>query len=142
MSKGKDKVLIPMYQMELSGFYLLLRIHMTKKGYQNINGVGEDFFRPEIYQNGSGILANLQKREMVEERDGGILLREGLEKVLDRILESPHCMNFQNAMLQKKGQIVRRSLRSQNCGARPGTNPTAIRQPLFIPRQAFLFRFM
>lgn len=45
MSKGKDKVLIPMYQMELSGFYLLLRIHMTKKGYQNINGVGEDFFR-------------------------------------------------------------------------------------------------
>ncbi len=106
MSKGKDKVLIPMYQMELSGFYLLLRIHMTKKGYQNINGVGEDFFRPEIYQNGSGILANLQKREMVEERDGGILLREGLEKVLDRILESPHCMNFQNAMLQKKGQIL------------------------------------
>jgi len=106
MSKAKDKVLIPTYQMELNGFYLLLRVRMEKKGYQNINGVGEAFFKPETYQNGNSILANLCRRDLVVEQDGRILLREGLEKALDRILDSPHCMNFQNALLQKKRQIL------------------------------------
>lgn len=77
-----------------------------KKGYQNINGVGEAFFQPGTYRNGKSILANLYKRGLAEEQEGNILLREGLEKALDRILDSPHCMNFQNALLQKKKQIL------------------------------------
>lgn len=104
MGKAKDKVLIPTYQMGLNGFYLLLRVQMEKRGSKNINGVGKEFFAPETYRKGKNILAELKKRDMVTVQDENVLVREGLEKALDRIIDSPHCMNFQNAVLRKKEQ--------------------------------------
>lgn len=106
MEKTKDKVFNPAYQMERSGFYLLLRVQMEKRGSKNINGVGKEFFSPETYQNGRRILAGLTKRNLVTEREGNVLIGEGLEKALDRIIDSPHCMNFQNTSLRKKEQIL------------------------------------
>lgn len=106
MGKTKDKVSIPVYQMERDGFYLLLRVQMEKRGSKNINGVGKEFFAPETYQNGRGILAGLTKRKLVTEQEGNVLVCEGLKGALDRILDSPHCMNFQNAFLRKKEQIL------------------------------------
>lgn len=106
MGKTKDKKQIPMYEMERNGFYLLLRIRMEKQGNRSINGVGREFFAPETYRKGKRILADLKKRDLVTEQDGNVLLSEGLGKALDLILQAPHCMNFQNALLQKKGQIL------------------------------------
>ncbi len=106
MGKAKDKILIPTYEMETAGFYLLLRVRMEKRGCRNINGVGKAFFAPETYKNGRKLLANLRKRDMVSEQNGEISLREGLEKALDIILDSPHCMNFQNALLGKREEVL------------------------------------
>lgn len=105
-NKMKGKIVIPTYRMDTGGFYLLLRVRMEKRGCHNINGVGEAFFKPETYRDGSGILAKLCKRDILSEQQGNIMLREGLEKALDIMLDSPHCMNFQNAMLQKNGQVL------------------------------------
>lgn len=106
MEKNKNKVLIPTYRMERNGFYLLLRVRMESRGGRNINGVGKEFFAPETYQGAERLLADLTQRKLVEQQEGNVLIREGLEKALDRILESPYCMNFQNSLLQKKGQIL------------------------------------
>lgn len=106
MGKAKDKILIPTYEMETAGFYLLLRVRMEKRGCRNINGVGKAFFAPETYKNGRKLLANLRRRDMVSEQNGEISLREGLEKALDIILDSPHCMNFQNALLGKREEVL------------------------------------
>lgn len=105
-NKTKDKTVIPTYQMESDGFYLLLRVRMEKKGCRNINGVGEAFFKSETYQDSDGILAKLCKRDILSEQQGTFMIREGLEKALDIMLDSPHCMNFQNELLHKKGQIL------------------------------------
>lgn len=106
MGKAKDKILIPTYQMKLNGFYLLLRVQMEKRGSKNINGVGKEFFAPETYRKGKSILADLTKRDLVTVQGENVLVREGLEKALDRIIDSPHCMNFQNVSLHKKEQIL------------------------------------
>lgn len=106
MAANKNKIFIPIYQMERNAFYLLLRVRMEIRGVQNINGVDKDFFSPETYQNSRRILTALKKRNLIEEQEGNILIKEGLEKALDKILDSPHCMNFQNAFLHKKEQIL------------------------------------
>lgn len=106
MGKTKDKTQIPAYFMERDGFYLLLRIQMEKRKCRSINGVGREFFDPGTYRKGKRILAGLTKRDLVTEQDGNVLLREGLRKALDLILDAPQCMNFQNALLQRKGQIL------------------------------------
>lgn len=106
MEKTNSKTVVPAYQMERNGFYLLLRVQMEKRGSRSINGVGRDFFVPETYQNGTRILSDLTKRGLVTEQEGNILVREGLEKALDRIIDSPYCMNFQNALLSRKEQVL------------------------------------
>ena len=106
MAANKDKIFIPTYQMERDAFYLLLRVRMETRGIKRINGVGGEFFAPETYKNGKKILASLVKKDLVVEQEGNILVREGLEKALDRILDSLYCMNFQNVLLHKKGQIL------------------------------------
>lgn len=106
MGRTKDKKQIPAYVMERDGFYLLLRIQMEKRGSRNINGVGREFFAPETYKKGKQILAHLIKKDLVTEKDGNILLREGLKNALNLILNAPHCMNFQNSLLHQKGQIL------------------------------------
>ena len=106
MAANKNKIFIPTYTMERNEFYLLLRVRMQLRGINSINGIGKEFFEPETYQNGKKILSSLLKKDLVEEQEGNILIREGLEKALDRILDSPQCMNFQNALLHEKGQIL------------------------------------
>lgn len=104
--RTKDKELSPAYQMESDGFYLLLRIRMEQRESQNINGVGEAFLKPETYRNGQSILDQLCKRDMISRQGENLLIRSGVEKALDVMIDSPHCMNFQNALLHKKGQIL------------------------------------
>ena len=106
MAGNKNKIFVPIYTMERNSFYLLLRVRMQIRGINNINGVGKDFFEPETYQNGKKVLSSLIKKDLVVEQEGNILIREGLEKALDRILDSPQCMNFQNALLHKKDEVL------------------------------------
>lgn len=106
MGEQKEKVMVPAYRMGLAELYLLLRIRMEQTGRKNINGVKKAFFEPETYQNSKKLLKSLTKRKLLEQQDENILLNAGLQRALDVIRSSAHCMCFQNETLQKKNQIL------------------------------------
>lgn len=102
----REKVIVPMYRMSLREYYLLLRLIMNVTDKKRLNGVGKEFFAPETYQNSDKLLKSLAKRGYAENKEEGFYVKEGLRKILNDILNSARCMNFQNAQLMKKGRIL------------------------------------
>lgn len=64
------------------------------------------FFAPETYRDGNKLIKSLTKKKLLEQQGENVLIREGLEKALDIVLNSAHCMCFQNESLQKKEQTL------------------------------------
>ena len=102
----REKIIVPMYKMSLQEYYLLLRLTMKTENKKRINGVGKDFFAPETYRNSDKLLKSLAKKKYAENKEEGFFVKEGLQKILNDILYSAYCMNFQNALLIKKGRIL------------------------------------
>lgn len=106
MREQKEKVRVPAYKMGLHELYLLLRIKMEQTGRKNINGVKKEFFQPDTYRNHDKLLKSLMKGKLLEQQEGNVLIKEGLEQALEIVLDSAHCMFFQNEALQKKEQTL------------------------------------
>lgn len=106
MGEKKEKVIVPAYRIGLAELYLLLRIRMEQTDKRNINGVKKAFFEPETYQNHDKLLKSLTRKKLLEQKDGTVLWRQGLQQAVDVILNSAHCMCFQNDLLRKKDQIL------------------------------------
>lgn len=107
MASKEGKKFVSVYRMTLQEYYLLLRLQMERQGCKTINGVADSFFAKETYEKSEKRIKDLVKKDMlVQDAKGNLLIREGLVKALDNILESAYCMNFQNNTLQKKGIIL------------------------------------
>ncbi len=107
MADKKEKIFVPTYHMGLQEYYFLLRIYMEKTQRRTINGVTKAFFQEETYAKSKKLLKALEKKDIIgRNSEDGIMIRQGMMDIMNDILDSANCMNFQNIQLQKKGQLL------------------------------------
>ncbi len=102
----KEKIFVPVYRCSQAELYLLLRLEMETSGRKSINGVKQAFFEPDTYKNGEKLVKTLVKKKLLEKQGDSILIAEGLKSLLQIVTKSSGCMNFQNALLQNRKQIL------------------------------------
>jgi len=103
-NEGKEPVTV--YQMERSEAYLLLRLFMEISGKKHISGVQKAFFAPETYKHHEKLVKSLAKKKYAQMKDGNLLISEDLKANFNRMLESVHCMAFQNAELMESNSTL------------------------------------
>lgn len=103
-NEGKEPV--PVYQMERSEAYLLLRLLMEITGKKHISGVQKAFFAPETYKRHEKLIKSLAKKKYAQMKDGNLMISEDLKANFNRMLDSVHCMAFQNAELMENGTTL------------------------------------
>ena len=103
-NEGKEPVAV--YQMERSEAYLLLRLLMESTGKKHISGVQKAFFAPETYNRHEKLIKYLAKKKYAQMKDGNLMISEDLKANFNRMLDSVHCMAFQNAELMENGTTL------------------------------------